>query len=117
MAITIRGNGMTLPSPDSITVSDEIVWSANTGRSASGQMLGDAVADKKTFAITWGVLTRAELETVRSALQSGFHPFTMEEDGAVTTVQAYRGTVSALLLGSFGGVTYYRDVTVTVIQR
>ena len=117
MAITIRGNGVTLPSPDAVTASDEIVWSANTGRAASGKMLGDVVADKKTFAITWGVLTRAELQIIRNALQSGFHPFVLEEDGTVTTIQAYRGTISAELLGSFGGVTYYRDVTATVIQQ
>lgn len=117
MGITIKASGTTLPSPVSITASNEIVWSSNTGRAASGLMIGDVVAEKKTFAITWGVLTRAELEVIRGTLTSGFYPFTLTEDGAATTITSYRGTVTAELIGSFGGVTYYKNVTCTVIQR
>ena len=117
MAIVIRGGGVVLPSPDSITASDEILWSSNTGRSASGKMLGDVIAEKKTFAIEWGVLTRAEYASIRQNLQSGFRPFSLEEDGVTTTITGYRGTLSGTLLGSFGGVTYYRGVTVTIIQQ
>ena len=117
MAIILRGNGVTLPSPVSVTASNEIIWSANTGRAASGRMLGDVVAEKQTFAIEWGVLTRAEYMLIRNSLQSGFHPFTIIEDGASATITAYRGTLSGTLLGSFGGVTYYKDVSVTVIQQ
>lgn len=117
MAITIRGGGAVLPSPVSVTAGHEIIWSSNTGRSASGRMIGDVIAEKQTFAITWGVLTRAELETIQAALTSGFYPFSLVEDGTVTTITAYRGTLSAALLGSFGGVTYYKDVTVSVIQQ
>lgn len=117
MAITIKGGGVTLPSPVSVTAGNEIIWSSNTGRSASGKMIGDVIAEKKTFAITWGVLTRAELESIRTQLISGFYPFSLIEDGAVTSITAYRGTLSATLLGSFGGVTYYKDVTVSVIQQ
>ncbi len=117
MAIVIRGGGVALPSPTAITTSDEIIWSANTGRTASGLMVGDVIAEKKTFAIQWGVLTKAELDTIRSRLPSGFSTFTIVEDGEATTITAYRSTIAATLLGSFGGVTYYKDVTATVIQR
>ncbi len=117
MAITIKGGGVTLPSPVSITAGNEIIWSSNTGRSASGKMIGDVIAEKTTFAVNWGVLTRAELESIRTALVSGFLTFSLIEDGTATTVTAYRGTLSAVLLGSFGGVTYYKDATVSVIER
>lgn len=117
MAITITANGTTLPSPVSVTASNEIIWSSNTGRAASGLMIGDVIAEKKTFAITWGVLTRAELQVIRGALTSGFYPFTLTEDGVTTTITSYRGTITAELLGSFVGVTYYKNVSCTVIQR
>ena len=117
MSIILRGGGVTLPSPDAVTASDEIIWSANTGRAASGLMLGDAVAEKRTFSIEWGVLTRTEYECVRGALQSGFHPFTIVTDGTPVTIVSYRGTLSGKVLGCFGGVTYYRDVSVTIIQQ
>ncbi len=117
MAIIIRGNGVTLPSPVAVTASDEIIWSANTGRSSAGRMLGDAVAEKKTFTVEWGVLTRGEMELIRSSLRSGFHPFTIVEDGVSTTVTSYRGALTGTVLGCFGGVTYYKDVSVTVIQQ
>ena len=34
----------TLPAPTEITVNDEIIWSSNTGRSTSGEMIGDVIA-------------------------------------------------------------------------
>lgn len=117
MAISIQGGGVTLPSPVSIATGHEIIWSSNTGRSASAKMIGDVIAEKQTFAITWGVLTREELESIRTALVSGFYPFSITEDRAETSITAYRGTLSATLLGSFGGVTYYREATVSVIQQ
>ncbi|MFR8313753.1 MAG: hypothetical protein ACLVBP_16185 [Ruminococcus sp.] len=53
------------PSPVSISVNDQIIWSANTGRSASGSMIGDVVAEKKDVAIKWGILTEAELAAIK----------------------------------------------------
>lgn len=48
MAKKILWSGSTvLPSPVSISVNDQIIWSANTGRSASGSMIGDVVARKE----------------------------------------------------------------------
>lgn len=117
MAIEIRGNGTLLPSPDAITAADEIIWSADTGRSASGKMLGDVIAEKETFNVEWGVLTKAEYGVIRSALLSGFHPFAITIDGTTDTITSYRGTLTAPLLGTFGGVTYYKGVTVSVIQQ
>ena len=117
MAVTITANGVALPSPVEIQTGEEIIWSANTGRSTTGLMIGDVVAEKRTFSITWGVLTAAEYEVIRTNLRSGFHPFTLTADGAEATVTAYRGTITGTLLGTYGGVTYYKDVTTSIIQQ
>ena len=117
MAVTIRTNGVTLPSPVEIGTGEEIIWSANTGRSTTGLMIGDVVAEKRTFQITWGVLTAAEYEVIRTNIRSGFQPFTITAGGTSTTITAYRSTISGTLMGTYGGVTYYRDVTTSIIQQ
>lgn len=48
MAKKILWSGsVTLPAPVEISVNDEIIWSSNTGRLASGEMAGDVIAEKK----------------------------------------------------------------------
>ncbi len=117
MAITIQSNGVALPSPTEIETGDEIIWSANTGRSTTGLMVGDVVAEKKTLTIRWGVLTAAEYDGLRSALGTGFRPFTLAVDGSAVTITAYRSALTGTLLGTFGGVTYVRDAAVTIVQQ
>jgi hypothetical protein len=117
MGVSIMAGGTALPSPTELTVSEEIIWSANTGRGASGLMLGDVVAEKETFEIRWGVLTAAQREEIRSRLVSGFFPVTVTIGDTAVTLTVYRGTLTGNILGTFGGVTYYRDTAVTVIQQ
>lgn len=115
--VSIKANGVTLPSPVEITTTDEIIWSSNTGRSTSGKMIGDVVAQKQTFEIKWGVLTEAELQLIRSNILAGFHPFTLTIDGTAVTITSYRGNIVAPILGTFGGVTYRKEASVTIIQQ
>lgn len=117
MGIVIKAGNVTLPSPDTITTSHEVIWSANTGRSTSGKMIGDVIAEKITFAIQWGVLTKAQKDLIRNNLSSGFHPFTVTEDGTSTTIDAYRSTLTFDTLGTAGGVTYYKNMQVSIIQQ
>ena len=48
MATLTCGNAA-LPEPVELSTSDEIIWSANTERSSSGDMIGEAIAEKKTW--------------------------------------------------------------------
>ena len=80
-------------------------------------MVGDVVAGKRTLNIRWGVLTAAEYDVLRANIRSGFHPFTIAVDGVSTTITSYRGAITATMLGTYGGVTYYRDAAVSVIQQ
>ena len=117
MAITITANGVTLPSPTELGTTEEIIWSANTGRSTTGLMVGDVVAQKRTLQLRWGVLTAAEYDTIRTNLRSGFNPVTLTVDGSSVTITAYRGTLSGTVMGTYGGTTYYREASVSIIQQ
>ena len=117
MSVVIKSGSTTLPSPDKLTTSNEIIWSANTGRNTSGLMIGDVVAEKTTFTITWGVLTKAQRNLIRNSLQSGFHPFTIIEDGDSTTIDSYRSTITYDTIGTAGSTTYYKDMQVSIIQQ
>ena len=115
------GSTNLLPSPDSIQTTEEIIWSANTGRSISATdgalMMGDVVAQKKTFNIAWGVLTKAEYDSIVSLLGAGFKPFTLVLGSSSVTIQSYRGTITAEILGAPDGSVYYRNANVSIIQR
>lgn len=116
----IKVGGTALP-PEvtSLQRSDELLWSEGTGRSAStGEMSGSVVAGKQTWTVSWGVLTAAQYAAVRSAIGGGFKPLSVKLDGAtVADCTVYRGTVSGELMGVLGGVMYYRNVSVELVER
>ena len=116
MGVVIKAGSTTLPSPDKLTTSDEIIWSSNTGRSSSGTMIGDVVAEKTTFEIGWGILTKAQRDLIRSKLTSGFHSFSVIEDGTTTTITGYRSTLQSESIVA-GGQTFYKNLTVSIIQQ
>ena len=108
----------TLPAPTSITVNDEIIWSSNTGRCASGEMIGDVIAQKKTLSLKWGVLEESELAVIKKVLIAGYFPFSFRDGGVDLTIKSYRGTLSKEQLGWIGdGKFYYKSATVSVIQK
>lgn len=113
MSLVQKGNTQ-LPDPVSITSASEIIWSPKTGRTASGKMLGDVIATKSTFSITWQMLSQAQVNTITSALVGGFYNVTV----AGTTVAVYRGTIQLEHLGTLSdNVYYYRSVRVDLVQQ
>lgn len=119
MAKKILWSGsMTLPAPVSISVNDEIIWTSDTGRTLSGLMVGDVVAEKKNISIKWGILTETEVQLIKNVLTKGFFPISFRDDGMDITIEAYRGTLTKEQLGYIGdGIFYYKSATVDIIQR
>lgn len=114
----LSSGGIELPSPVALTVSDEIIWTSDTGRTLSGLMIGDVIAEKKNLSIKWGILTETEVALIKSRLIAGFFPFTFRDDGLEITIEAYRGTLSKEHMGEIGDSRYYyRSVSVDIIQR
>lgn len=107
-----------LPAPETLSISDEIIWSASTGRTISGDMAGDIVAEKKTLNISWGFLTEAEYLVIRNHLVAGFFPITFHDDGVDIEIPVYRGTLTKEVLGRLeDGVFYYRNASVDIVQK
>lgn len=117
-------NGVTvLPSPDEIKTSYELIWSENTGRAQSGsnqaKMIGDVVAEKKTYAIKWGVITDADMTSIKSKLTAGFFYFAVATTLASAKSSAttfYRSEIQGDYL-PIGNTIYWKDVTVQVIEQ
>lgn len=119
MDFLLQANGVALPAPVSIESSNEIIWSANTGRSSNGSMVGTIVANKETFAIEWGVLTESEVKTIVEATSAkGFFSLTLRDSGQAVNMTVYRGSIQKQQLGYIGdGVFYYRSMSVSFIQK
>lgn len=112
-----------LPSPTEITTSYEMIWSENTGRAQSGanqaKMIGDVVAEKRTYAVKWGLITDAEMTAIRSKLTTGFFYCGVATSlaGAQTVATTYyRSEIQGEYL-PIGNTIYWKDVTVSVIEQ
>lgn len=115
---TLSCGGTSLPEPTEISTSDEIIWSANTERSSSGDMVGEAITEKKTIDIKWGILTEAEVKIIKDNLVKGFFPITFRDEGKSYTISVYRSTLSKEHLGYIGdGIYYYKSASVQVVQK
>lgn len=119
MADKILWSGSTvLPAPSSLSVANELIWTSDTGRSLSGYMIGDVVAEKKTLSIKWEFLTEAELIVIQNTLIAGFFPFSFHDGGVDFTIESYRGTLTKEHIGNLGDGNYwYRSVSVDIVQR
>lgn len=113
----IKVGGVTLPSPVEMSIDDEIIWSSDTGRTLSGQMVGDVISEKKNISIQWGILDEDEFLTIKNSLIPGFFPFSIHDNGEDITLEGYRSAISKDYLGLLSGKHYYRSTTVSIIQR
>lgn len=113
-------NMTVLPSPTTITPTFEMIWSENTGRAQSGsnkaKMIGDVVAEKKTYAIKWGIITDAEMSQIRSKLPAGFFYFGVGTSKPSSADKYYRSEIVGDYL-PIGNAIYWKDVTVSVIEQ
>ena len=118
MAI-LTANGVALPAPTVIKIDNEIIWSSNTGRTSSGTMAGDVVAEKKTITIEWGVLRESEMAKIRKNLIAGFFTFSLVVGvGACLFILSYGGTFNVVICGIFVvGIYCKKKATVKIIQQ
>lgn len=105
--LSIDGETMPTPKQEGVTITDEKVWSANTGRTASGKMVGDIVAIKTTVKIDWARLSGAEAARIRKAVSNRDKPFQTlkftDLDGNTTTMIVYFGTPTFTEFSATGG--------------
>lgn len=122
MAYQLSVDGIALPSPkrDGVIISEERVWSSNTGRTASGKMVGNTVAVKSTIQINWNTLTAAEAAQIRSVVSDKSKSFRAlkytDLNGETVEKTVYFGTPSYTLRSTYGGGRVV-NVSVTAIEQ
>lgn len=115
----ITSNGMIdLPAPVTISVGNQIIWASNTGRSGTGKMLGDVIAEKDTLDIKWGYLKAAEFNIIKTSLRAGFFSLQVNIDGTPIVLPHYRGTITSEPLGQLGdGIYYFKSAGCSVVEQ
>lgn len=114
----IEANGVLLPSPTAVTVSDELIWTADTGRTQSGRMAGGIVAEKKTVNVKWDFVTAPEMKKIKKNLPGGFFKIKFVDGGEDKTLVVYRGTIGRESMGGVGdGIDRYRNISVDLVER
>ena len=121
-------NNVTVKEPKigGVNVTDEPIWSSNTGRSSTGKMIGDIIAWKATIEISWPPLTFAEMKAIRDAIRSGGEFFPIEypdiASGSTvatmtTTKTVYCANIPRLLYSMSDIYKRYTDITIQFIER
>lgn len=113
-----NGAWVKLPVPDEITINNEIIWSSNTGRSSTGKMIGDVIAEKNTLGISWkGIRTSFEYKQIKAGLVAGFFPLKIQIDEEPMEIISYRGTLSARARGKIGDTYYYDSISTDIVEQ
>ena len=116
-------NGVTMPTPalEGVTIATEKVWSANTGRTASGKMVGDIIAKKTTIKIKWPVLTMEQAAVIEAAVSDSDHPFVpvryTDMCGKTVEKTVYFGTPSYTVYSWADGLQLVKDASVDGIEQ
>ena len=101
-----------------LEIKKEKVWSKNTGRSASGEMIGDIIGIKYTLHCEWPPLYKGDAAKIDTAVSPAFFNATFTDiDGARVTKTFYAGTPAYPIYSYINGVKTYQGVTVDLIQK
>lgn len=119
--LTINGATMPTPALEGVTISTEKVWSANTGRTASGKMVGNIIAKKTTIKIKWPVLTMEQAAVIENAVSDSSHPFVpvsyIDMCGNRVEKTVYFGTPSYTVYSWANGLQLVKDASVDGIEQ
>ena len=117
----IGGVKMPTPALEGMTISSEKIWSSDTGRAASGKMVGTIVAIKTTVKIKWPALTQDQVKTIENAVSDKDSPFVSmkytDMTGTTVAKTMYFGTPSYTVYSWAAGRQYLKDVTVDGIEQ
>ena len=123
----INGTSVAEPKLGGIIVTDEPIWSSNTGRSSTGKMIGDIIAWKTTIEVSWPPLTYAQAKAIRDAIKSGGEFFDIQykdvsagiNDGSLKTEEknVYAANIPRTLYSLSTKYPRYDGITVQFIER
>lgn len=64
-----------ITAPTTVTFTNNKLWAGNTGRSASGLMVGDIITIKKTISLTWEKISADEVKIINNYISSPDNSF------------------------------------------
>lgn len=114
-------NGVRMPTPalQGVSISREPIWSPDTGRTASGKMVGSIVARKTTLKLKWPPLTMSQAATILGAIEDNdFFSVKFTDAGGVTrTLTMYAGPPSFTQYSWADGSQYIIDASIDLIEQ
>ena len=125
MGLQINGTTVAEPAHSGVQISEEPVWSENTGRDVnSGSMIGDIVAWKRTVAITWPPLTFAQVTAIKNAIgvraRRPFFSLSYTDAAGNTILEpitVYSGNLEHTIYSISNAYKRQTPVTVTFIEK
>ena len=109
---TVIISGLKLKVKD-LTVTDNIIWSRNTGRVASGDMEGDIIAKKIKLNIVLAPLDDKEAVAFAAAIE----PFRNPKSGKTETLKFNVGTPTYPVYSYADGLPRYVGVAANFIEK
>jgi hypothetical protein len=115
-------NGYTPPnvSKGGYSITLNRIWSSNTGRSATGKMYGDIIAEKYTLHLSWDKMKSKDVSNLANAITSKafFNVTFVDEHGAEKTSEFYSADPTYLLDRiSKVGVGIFNNIAIELIER
>ena len=108
----------TLPTPKGVIYSQNKIWSNNTGRLDNGYFVGELIAIKKKYEVTFPPLSTTDLATVRAAINTDFASVEITNaEGGTDTVTAYFGDLNVESYSWYNGFQYAMNASVSIIER
>lgn len=121
MAMTLKIAGASLPTENltQIALNNEIIWSSNTGRTTSGLMMGDIIANKATLSLEFQWISVTNFNTILNAVNSSpFFTVQVKLDNiTLADITAYRSTVERTMGGKYGGEWYLQGAKFQLIEQ
>lgn len=115
----LKINGYDMPNPlaeEGYKITKNKIWSADTGRTKSGKMVGTIIAIKPQLTIQFEPLTEAQVALIDSQISDITNPYqTVEywdETGGYTTATVYWDDPTYSATPVNGGKTF-KNVTIT----
>ena len=108
-------DGTTIPTPQTFNVSSFDI--KRESRLASGRLVVDVVATKKSFSLTWVDLTGTEMDSLLNLLYANtFLDYTYPDETGSDTATVTKGDVPRELWVNYDGKRY-RGIQVELIEQ
>lgn len=111
-------DGHPLPNPSEIERGSFDI-ADNAERTADGTMVMDIVATKRKITLSYNMIADGDYATIRALKRPGrvFYSVTFPGPGGNETMTAYFGDITDRAWHTIGGVRWWQDVQISLIER